>query len=417
MNDLALRTVRLGSSARAQATARRSMKRLFSLFACAAAILRCVPSIAAPYVPERDDIVLEKALGGLTSAKERELRGLQATLRSNPRNLDVALRVAQAYIVSARETSDPRFMGYAQASLSPWWTETQPPVAVLVLRATIRQHQHEFKPALTDLQQALARDPRNVQAWLTRSTVELVVGDPRAARDSCTRLAELSSALIAKTCLASADAMLGQASAAYETLLNELGRSRNPAPGIEAWSRSVLAEIAETLGKDAQAERLYREALAVVPGDAYTRAAFADFLLDRGRAKEVLDFVSEDSPADPILLRAVLAADRAGDPRAERLIAQMTQRFYASRARGDKVHLREEARFELHVRRNVQRALELAAENWRTQKELADARILMEAALAARKPEAARPALDYLSRFGIESAPLSRLRSQLQKAA
>src|SRR4051794_34931183 len=101
-------------------------------------------SVAAPYVPDRDDVVLEKSFGGPNDAKEKELRALQDTLRSNPRNLDVALRVAQAYIIRARETSDPRFMGYAQASLAPWWAAEQPPVAVLVLRATIRQHLHEF---------------------------------------------------------------------------------------------------------------------------------------------------------------------------------------------------------------------------------------------------------------------------------
>jgi Tfp pilus assembly protein PilF len=368
-------------------------------------------------VPAGDDEVLEKSVSGLTSVRDRELRAYQARLRADPRNLDVAVRAAHAYIARARETSDPRFLGYAQASLAPWWNVQQPPVSVLVIRATIRQAQHDFVPALADLAQALDRDPRNVQAWLTRSTVELVIGDPRRARESCDRLAPLTVRLIATTCIAAAESLSGRAEPAYRTLLDALASSRKAPPGIEAWSRSVLADIAERLGKDSEAETLYREALALTPDDTYTRAALADFLLDRNRAKAALDLLEADTTADALLLRALLAAQAVGDARAQAWAQQLAARYEASRARGDNTHLREEARFELQVRGNAARALALAAENWRTQRDLADARMLMEAALAARKPDAARPALDHIARFGIESAALSRLEKQLRKPA
>jgi Tfp pilus assembly protein PilF len=371
--------------------------------------------LAAPYVPARDDEILERS-SAASSAGARELRAYQARLRADPRNLDLALQAARTYIARARESADPRFMGYAQASLAPWWNANPAPVPVLVMRATILQAQHDFAPALADLAKALERDPRNVQAWLTRSTIELVIGEPRAARESCSRLAPLAPPLIAKTCIAAAESMLGRAEAAHTMLTEALESPRKLPDGIEAWSRGVLAEIAERLGKDAQAEHFYREALAMTPGDTYTRAGFADFLLDRGRAHEALELVHSGAASDVLLLRAVLAARAVRDVRGDTWEVQLAERFHASRQRGDKTHLREEARFELHVRRNTDRALALAVENWRTQKDLADARMLMEAALAAGRPAAAKPALNHIAQYGIESVSLSRLRSQLQKA-
>ena len=62
---------------------------------------------------------------------------------------------------------------------------------------------------------------------------------------------------------------------------------------------------------------------------------------------------------------------------------QLRDRFEASRLRGDRVHLREEARFTLHLLNDPKAALKLAQENWQVQKEPADVRILLEAALAA----------------------------------
>jgi 6-phosphofructokinase len=47
------------------------------------------------------------------------------------------------------------------------------------------------------------------------------------------------------------------------------------------------------------------------------------------------------------------------------------------------------------------------------QREPADARTLLEAALAAHQPQAAAPVLDWLQRSGIESAVLRDLATQL----
>ena len=75
--------------------------------------------------------------------------------------------MATAYIRASRVEGDPRFLGYAQAALGPWWTQPAAPTTVLVLRATIRQSRHEFDAAVADLDRVLQRDPKHAQALLT----------------------------------------------------------------------------------------------------------------------------------------------------------------------------------------------------------------------------------------------------------
>jgi hypothetical protein len=66
------------------------------------------------------------------------------------------------------------------------------------------------------------------------------------------------------------------------------------------------------------------------------------------------------------------------------------------------------------VQGQVQPALALARENYALQREPADARGLLEAAVAARQPEAAEPVLAWMRQSGIESVVLSVLAQQLK---
>ena len=109
-------------------------------------------------------------------AAARELRELQAKLARDSQNLPLALDLAKHCIVRARAEADPRFLGYAEAALGYWSNLAQPPASVLVVRATIRQSNHDFARALADLDLAVKLDPNNTQAWLTRASIFQVQG-------------------------------------------------------------------------------------------------------------------------------------------------------------------------------------------------------------------------------------------------
>src|SRR5262249_7270661 len=85
---------------------------------------------------------------------------------------------------------------------------------------------------------------------------------------------------------------------------------------------------------------------------------------------------------------------------------ELAARYRASRERGDQLHLREEARFLLHVMRDARAALPLARRNFEIQREPGDVRILLEAARAAGDEAAAQPARDWLAASGFEGSPI-----------
>jgi uncharacterized protein (DUF305 family) len=113
--------------------------------------------------------------------------------------------------------------------------------------------------------------------------------------------------------------------------------------------------------------------------------------------------------SDPLLLRYAIAATRINAANAEKSVEQLSARFDASQRRGERVHLREEARFMLHVLKNAKQALDLAKQNWQVQKEPADARILVEAAIATRDTEVVASMRAWQQLTHLEDAQINRL--------
>ena len=134
-----------------------------------------------------------------------------------------------------------------------------------------------------------------------------------------------------------------------------------------------------------------------------------DYLLDNGRPEEVLAPLRDKTAADPLLLRYALALQAQQSKELPARVEELRDRFGASRLRGDRVHLREEARFTLHLLNAPTAALALAEENWQVQKEPADVRILLEAALAARDAAAVDAVREWLNNSRLEDVQLQRI--------
>ena len=383
---------------------------------CLSPLLLCLSALAtaAPYTPANDAQVLATVPARASDPAARELAALRQAWRKQPNDLDTALRLAERSFAQVGAEGDPRYVGQAQAVLQPWWTLPDPPAAVRVLRAQLLQFDHRFDAALADLDAALAADPDNGIAWSWRTAILMVQADYAKARESCERLAPLASRLIAVACLAQVDAVTGHAAEAANHLRAALDANPQADAAERLWSLTRLAENEERRGAYPQAEAAFRAALALGLSDVYLQAACADFLLDRGRPAEVLTLLADGARADVLLLRLALAAKAAGTRDASRWRDALAARFDAARQRGDTSHRKEESRFVLALQADTARALQLAQQNFAEQREPADARILLEAALAARQPDAARPVLDWMTTHRVESVVLQALVAQLK---
>lgn len=374
--------------------------------------LMSLPVSAEPFVPKDDSMVLERL--PRSAFADPELRRLRGELAGEPENLSLATELAWRYISVARSEGDPRWNGYAQAVLSPWWEADEPPSAVLLLRATLAQNRHDFAAALEDLALVLAADPRNRQAWLMRAMILQVGGDLEGAYRSCQVFAKLDRSLLGHACRAHVASLMGHADESYGLLERS---TRSSSAGIEdrVWSLTGLAEIAERLGRTELAERHYREALALGMRDVYLLAAYADFLLDRGRPRDVMELLDDETRADALLLRRALAARALGSAELGDDVRDLEARFASARRRGDETHLGSEARFTLYLLDRPAEALDLALRNWAVQKEPIDARLVLETALAAGRPGAARPVEAWIAETGLEDVRLSLLVLRLHR--
>ena len=373
---------------------------------------------AAPYIPANGSDVVER-LPRRTDPAQQELQRLRAQLAANPNNIALATMVARRHIDTARRETDPRYLGYAQAALAPWWAMPAPPNEVRLLRATLLQSTHHFPEAMRDLDAVVAAEPRNGQAWLTRATVQTVRGEYDAATKSCARLSNLTSELVSNSCIAGIGAMTGRAAPSAALLELTLRRNGDADAGLQSWVLTLLAEIAERRGDAAGAEAHFKRALQLAPRDSYLTGAYADYLLDQKRPADVLKLVKDQTRIDGLLLRHALALKQVpGQGAALRAAdAELGARFGAAMQRGDTVHQREQARYELHVRGNARAALALARQNWAVQKESADMRVLLEAALQARDKAAAAPVLDWVAANKVEDVAVQRLARQLKAGA
>jgi predicted Zn-dependent protease len=370
---------------------------------------------AAPHIPADGSQVVER-LPSRTDPVQRELLRLRGELNRRPGDLQLAAALARRYIEQARIEGDPRYLGYAQAALAPWWRQPQPPDQVLVLRATLRQSTHQFPAALADLDLAVRRDSDNVQAWLTRATVQMVTGDLAGARASCMRLYSRAPALVVQTCLSSVGSIAGDAAASYRRLQELLAKRPPDTPAIGIWVQTLLAEMAVRAGDDAGAEAHFRGAMALGQPDSYLLGAYADFLLDHGRAPEVARLLTGKTKVDALLLRYALALRAMNSPEAAAQADALRVRFDAAQLRGDTVHQREQARFELALRRDPAAAVRLAKANWAVQKEPADLRILADCALASGDAEAARLVRGWLRGSRIEDKRVAAIAARLKEA-
>ncbi len=373
-------------------------------------------AIAAPYIPTSPTQVLE-ILPANSSATSKEFTNFRALLITNPNNINAATELAQLYIERSRSEGDPRYLGYAQAALAPWWKLTKPPIEVLILRATILQSTHHFDQSLADLDKLLNQDPGNGQAWITRATILQVQGKYAEAYKSCEQLYTLASNLVTLTCATNIHNLSGQAVKSYQKLKTTYANSNETNPSIQVWVLTLLAEMATRLGENVAAEQFFQQAINIEDPDSYLLGAYSDYLLDQKRSFEVIKLLRTQTKVDALLLRYAEALKIIKPAEAGIQIESLKQRFAAAMLRGDTVHQREHSRFELRLMNNPIRAMQIAKKNWEIQKEPADARVYLEAAIASKDNAAIQTMTQWLATTHLEDIALAKLITKYKSAS
>jgi hypothetical protein len=368
---------------------------------------------AAPFTPKDESQVLERLPARPSDPAMAELRRLRSALASEPNDPAIAAKLAERYFELSSGEGDPRYVGYAEAALRPWRGQNAP-AEILFMRALLRQYRHDFEGGLRDLELTLKSDPGHIGARSWRAAIFMVRADYPAAGRECGALAQIATELRAAGCTAYLDATTGKTRAAYVRLSDVLRRHTDASAEAKLWALTRLAEMAWRLEDHAVADRLFNQALALGVDDNFLLAAYADYLLERGRPKEVVGLLKSWTRSDTLLLRLGLAEQVLGMREAAPHIQALGERFAAAALRGERLHMGEESRFLLELKGNPREALAVALENWKEQREPRDAAAVLEAAVAARDAKAAEPVLHWLRESGFESERLKRLAAALK---
>lgn len=374
----------------------------------------CMPCLAtaAPFTPGSDAEIVER-LPAAGDPLLRRVESLRKQLAARPDDAALRLDIGRRYFQLAMAQGDPRYVGYAAATIAPLAATASDNSAYWLLHGQIRQYGHDFTGALESLERASELDPQAAEPIAWRAAIHMVQAQYGQALSECTKLVPLAHPLHAHGCAAYVQASTGNLAPAYDALKRALAGAGDVPAELALWIRTRLAEMAIRLGRNDEADHHFSEALKLGVVDQFLLGAYADFLLEQRRAGEVLNLLAGWERSDILLLRLALAGRTANDPRAAAWAGQLRERFAAAARRGDRLHEQEAARFELDVEGRPAAALALAARNYQLQKEPRDAQVLMRAALASGRPQAAKPALEWLQSSGYEDPALAALAQQL----
>jgi hypothetical protein len=380
----------------------------------ATAALWQLPAAAAPFTPKSDAEVVERLPGRASDPAVRRVESLRKQLTARPDDAALRIEVARRYFDMAMAQGDPRYVGYAASALAPLEKSAPNEPGYPMAMGLIQQYSHNFEAALASLSKAAQLAPQSAEPLLWRTAIFMVQARYADAATECTRAAPLTDALTATGCTAYVQAATGQLEAAYQSLTAAVKAAPQASAELLLWQNTRLAEMAWRLQRFDLAEGHFKAAQKLGVTDQFLLGAYADFLLARQRPAEVITLLADWERSDILLLRLALAAKAANDPRAANWSTQLRDRFAAAAQRGDSLHEQEAARFALAIDGNATQALALAVHNYTVQKEPRDADMLLRAALAARQPQAAQPALEWLQSSRYEDPAMSAVAAQVR---
>lgn len=379
-------------------------------------LLSVLPVKAEPRIPTDSAEVLE-VLPTRLGAETTTIHALRTNLQAEPTNLAAATQLAQTYIALGRSNTDPRYFGYAQAALTPWWNEAQPPPGVQLLRATLYQHQHDYVQARRDLEALLHQDSSQLQAWLTLAVIQTVQGDYADSRHSCLGLAKQGATWYASLCLSQVMSLTGQAERAYQLQTSLLPSLKQQAVELRQWLLTLMAETAWKLAKVPEAEQHFKAALAEQRRDPYLLRVYSYFLLEQQRPQEVIALLKDETRDDALLLVLTIASRDAKQSEATQQYRQLLeQRFAAAELRATMLPA-EEAWYYLEFgdAKSKQKALDLAQRNWQVQKEPSDTLLLLKAAVLNQAWDTAQAVQQWLNTHQQQDARFAPWLAQIPK--
>jgi tetratricopeptide (TPR) repeat protein len=260
---------------------------------------------AAPAAPPSGVSLTTTDTGGSTAAA---VARLQARVRSHPDDLSALDSLGAAYLQRMRETYDYSYLTHAETAFRIVLKKKPDDLSALLGTSSLAGTQHRFEAQLADARHALRVAPASAAAQGLAGDALAELGRYgeafRAYQASVDRRPDLSSyaragqARYLKGDLPGAGTLLGLALAAG-----------GPVAENTEWARVQLGQMLFKQGRLSAAERVYRRALADLPG--YHRALYGlgQVAAARRHFKAAARYLRQASDAVPVPDYLVLLGD------------------------------------------------------------------------------------------------------------
>ncbi|XHX76726.1 MAG: tetratricopeptide repeat protein [Stenomitos frigidus ULC029] len=215
-------------------------------------------SLAAPY-----RYSFERPLpGSVTQKLEQEIAFYQERLRRDPNGGMNRALLASTYIRMARATGETSW--YLLGEQAAQESLVKLPVhndGALMALARVATAKHDFREAVRLSQQATQKD----ETLALLVTTNLAIGKVNEAKVAADRLVAQNPNLAALTLKALVDVSQGKDQDAIQAFQQGLAAEEPEETGSSVWARTLLGRLYFKRGQLEMAEKLYQEALRVLP--------------------------------------------------------------------------------------------------------------------------------------------------------
>lgn len=363
-----------------------------------------------------DAAVLLQAPSAQVRADRQELRQAMRQWQAQPSNLQIATAAARLAFLAAMAEGDPRWLGNAKAMLTPWWSDRELTADAHFVRALIRQGLHEFDLALLDLEAAIKKDGRRPEFWAWRFAIHMVQADIRRAQDTCKEIGQR----FGPQELASCDAVMlyrsGKTAQAIAKLDALAGHSDYQGRYAMEWLTFHRGEARRVAGDRQAAIKIWSSYLSNGGSSHTIRLALIELLNQQKNYSAAWKLNGTPPRSDALLVQAIQTSKALNNGRDAELRDEFLQRISQQESRGDFVNERPIIQYWLD-QGSPKKALAMAQQSWKSQKEPADAWLYARAAIESAVADQAAELLRWQAQTGYREPQLDALLDRIKGAA
>ena len=342
---------------------------------------------------------------------DRAVQAGQRRVGRYPSSAGAHYRLADAYVLKARESGDPAFLDLAERSLRRVLELAPEHAGAIRHLAYVHSARHEFAEAEREARRAIALVPADGDAWGILGDALLELGRYDEAGAAYRAMAERGAGLPALARLSGLKSLMGDPDGAIIDLERavEAGLASGQPRESVAWARCQLGADRFGLGNLGGAESDFSAALTLLPGYHRALAGLAQVRAAQGRDSEAVDLYRRALVVIPLPEYAAALGDlytrmgRSADAHRQYELVQYVARLGAPRPA---LYNRELVYFYADHGVELDRALELARRELAARPAIGAHDALAWTLLQLGQAEEARAAMDRALALGTRDARL-----------